>query len=110
MNKTKFKLTNQHIQLLKASYVVWDDSCYNGVATIDIKRPYGNKTILCDIHEMFSGVRYYDDRELSEKNRKKYVKLHRETEIALQIVLTTGTFEPGIYQKRHFYSGWEKIV
>jgi hypothetical protein len=106
-----FELTENHIKLLRNAYVSWDD-CETGAPAIDPKRPYGNKYIAQDIHEILTdGGSLYD---LSEGERdeleRDYLELHRETQTALQIVLSVGTFEPGNYTQKRLYSNeWIKI-
>jgi len=99
--KSSFKLTEEHIKLLKRMQVGWS-CCETGAPEIDPKRPYGNSWVAGDIHEILTGE-FLD--ELDYELEDKYYKLHRETETALQIVLLTGKFEPGHYKCSNPYSG-----
>lgn len=108
--RVTFKLKEEHIKLLQASYVDFDENAYLGAAAVDIKRPYGNKAVLEDIHEILTGevVEYS---ELPKKLEEKYLKLHKETATALQIILVTGKFEVGTYEgDRYFNRSWVKVA
>jgi hypothetical protein len=90
----RFVLTAEHVKLLRASYTWWDDMEF-GAAAIDPKRPYGNSDVLPDLRELLPGV---DDDDL--------LRLHRETETALEVALRAGSFEPGEYVTRRYFSEW----
>jgi len=100
MKKESFELRKEHLRLLRYSYVRWQeyggDGC--GAAAIDPKRPYGNSFIPDDLVEILSGG--LPPAEL--------MKLHRETETALQICLTTQSFDPGLYE-REWLGEWKRV-
>lgn len=107
----KFTMTRNHIKLLRGMYVGWND-CEFGAPEIDPKRPYGNSQVYTDIGETLGiepegGVP--DDREFTNEQRIKMDKLHAETQTALQIVLKTGEFKPGVYTCREYSIGWKFI-
>lgn len=112
MKIERFILTADHIKLLRHAYVGWND-CETGAPEIDPKRPYGNSDVNLDIHEILTGesVGMADsNREgLTDKEMEKYTILHRETEEALQIILSTGRFQPGIYEKEPYGKDWKLI-
>jgi hypothetical protein len=91
-NRT-FVVTEEHIKLLKAMCVAWQD-CEYGAPEIDPKRPYGNSSVECDIHEILTDERNY---ELTDEQRERYSRLHHETQIALEIMLQCGELRPGTY-------------
>jgi hypothetical protein len=99
-----FQVTDDHLKLLRAAQVSWDDSMYEGAPEIDIKRPYGNKyDVAADVAFILTG----EQRELSAHERARYIQLHRDMERVLAIVLATGSFAPGRYVKRPFRK-WAK--
>jgi hypothetical protein len=106
-----FKITENHLKLLKRMYVGWQD-CETGAPEIDPKRPYGNSSVDHDIHEILTGetIGMTDSKRdsLTDVESKKYLKLHRETEIVLQIVLAVGKFEIGKYEADDYYNNWQK--
>jgi hypothetical protein len=104
-----FTLTENHIKLLRAAYVYFDDSCESGGPSVDPKRPYGNSDVENDIHEILTGEKVGYD-QLSRAKVQEYTQLHRETGTALQIILDTGKFEPGEYETKGYEKGWVKKV
>lgn len=98
-----FKMTDKHIKLLRNANVRWEDIEY-GAPAIDGKRPYGNSDVTSDIVKLLFGDVPEDAQEaLSDYARQ----LHKETETALQIILSTGTFEPGNYVSDDYFSNWK---
>src|SRR5262245_23071994 len=97
----KFVLTEEHVKLLRNMYVDWND-VESGAPTIDPKRPYGNSSVAEDIVEILGWDRV-DDYELTTEEYEAAMTLHEQTQIALQVVLTTGSFELGKYHKTHTY-------
>ncbi len=120
MRVKRFVLTEEHIKLLRRMEVGWQDA-ETGAPEIDPKRPYGNSYVERDVLEILGldhatmtvgGVTVAmdlpDDDDLPAELMERARKLHRETETALQIVLRTGSFEPGTYQDPGF-TDWEKV-
>lgn len=115
MDDRRFVLTGLHVRLLRAMNVDWDDH-ETGAPAIDPKRPYGNSAVLRDIYELLVPDAAWDDdrglpaglssREWAEL-ASAYGQLHAETEIALQIVLDTGGFQPGVYTAPAYGGKWQ---
>lgn len=105
---SEFTLTENHLKLLRAMFVGWDD-CESGAPAVDCKRPYGNSYVEGDIAEIL-GIEpdLPEDEEYSEELECKLLALHRETEFALQIVLNCGPV-PGKYRQKEKYNtrDWE---
>ena len=98
MEKEYFELKEQHLKLLKHSCVRWNEYLVGlGAAAIDPKRPYGNSDVGGDLIDLLSGL------TLAE-----LIKLHRETETALQICLTMQSFEVGTYE-REWLGEWKRV-
>jgi hypothetical protein len=104
----KFELTKTHIKLLNSMYV--NDVAY-GAPAIDSKRPYGNSAVASDIYEIVHGEEWDNDEEMPDEVDEEMLAIHRETATALQIVLCTKSFEPGVYEKKNRYDdlSWRKI-
>jgi len=107
MARLTFELKPEHVKLLRNSFVIWEDGEF-GAATIDPKRPYGNSDVVEDILTIL-GL----NPELAED--EKYIEiataLHKETQQALQVILSSGSFEPGIYETPDQYEeAWRKIA
>lgn len=89
-----------------------------GAPCIDSKRPYGNSDVIGDMYEILTD-KVIDENELDSQDidydefvdslHDKYEKLHRETETALQIVLSTGKFEIGKYVLNNYGKDWVKV-
>lgn len=131
--KDVFELKEEHLKLLRNMYVDWDD-CEFGAPRINPKRPYGNSGVLQDMLELFGleeikeggqvfkfkffGKEYLlkgeDKHNIDLTDEKELaallVKLHEETERALQIVLHTGQFKTGKYQKEPYGIEWELVI
>jgi len=128
-NLLTFELKEEHIQLLTNMYVGWSD-CEFGAPEIDPKRPYGNSSGVDDVAEVLEikktkdNVDGYDEEEAKEsleeygeEGLEEYLSeldwddktynylndIHRETEIALQIVLKNKSFEVGTYEREDTY-------
>ena len=107
MKKQKFTLSKDHIKLLRRFQVGWQD-CETGAPEIDPKRPYGNSDVETDMHEILTGKDQPDG--CPDGKREEYLKLHREMENALQIVLVTGSFKPGKYEADEYSSNWRLVA
>ncbi len=97
---TPFKLTEQHITLLRNMHVTWHH-CETGAPQIDPKRPYGNSYVPGDIHKILTG----EDTDLTEDQEENYLNLHRETEEALRVFLANAKIS-----KDYWTEEWEADV
>ena len=107
-----FELTEDHIKLLRSAYVTW---CYEewGAPQIDPKRPYGDSSIARDVAEILGWeLEGEEDGEpaLSDRQHTRALELHEQTEVALQIVLRTGSFEPGLHEASKYGQDWHKVT
>lgn len=102
-----FELKSEHIKLLQNAYIRWDD-CETGAPAIDPKRPYGNSSVGYDVAELL-GI-FQGREELTEKQDLFCIEIHMETLYALQIILCTGKFEPGLYVQGEGYTKHNKWV
>jgi hypothetical protein len=111
MRLERFTLTKELIMLLRKMYVTWQD-CESGAPAIDPKRPYGNSDVYNDMHEILTGKNCSEDNkgdQLTQKEVNHYASLHQETETALQIVLFTGKFKAGTYEKEGYGNEWKLV-
>jgi hypothetical protein len=88
-------------------YVTWD-ACEYGAPAINPKRPYGNSFVESDIAEILGWDLPNEDdddfdQDAYEDACEKLEKIHKETEIALQIILVTQSFVEGTYVKHNPY-------
>jgi hypothetical protein len=106
----RFVLTERHLKLLARAVVEWDD-CETGAPAINPKRPYGNSYVAGDVAEILDALpgkcescgHEPEDHELTAAQADEFLKLHRETEHALAIVLQHG-LKPGVYVR----DGWHR--
>jgi hypothetical protein len=97
----RFVLLPTHLTLLENAYVQWQDT-ETGAPEIDPKRPYGNSDVPYDVAEILK----VDDPVGDEDAAELLLDLHRETELALQVVLQTRSFVPGIYGRDSYATKW----
>jgi len=102
----RFTLTEDHVKLLTAAEVGWQD-CEYGAPEIDPKRPYGNSSVELDIAEAL-GWEWDKRDDLPTELRERAWKIHKGTEEALQIILSTHSFEPGVYERERGYGPWTR--
>ena len=109
-NREIFVVTEDHIKLLKRMYVSWDD-CEYGAPGINPKRPYGNSDVANDIAEILEWNTSQDDYELPEEYCIAAEKIHREMQIALQILVNQLQISPGVYRKALKYdsTSWRRV-
>lgn len=105
----RFELTENNVKLLNRMFVYFDSSQYYGAPAVDIKRPYGNKRVAHDIFEIINGKEWSDDNEMPSVVREELIDLHRETATALQVLLDTMSFKPGVYEKEQYGGRWNII-
>ena len=79
-----------------------------GAPAIDYKRPYGNSDVYNDIAKILEikGIIVDENEDFSQEQINLMNELHKETEIALQIILTTGEFRPGEYIADEYLDNW----
>lgn len=110
--KKRFELKEEHLKLLRNMNVRWDE-CEFGAPAIDYKRPYGSSNVYKDMAKIL-GIRGFEDSEEETSFSREQVilmeNLHRENKVALQIVLKTGKFEPGIYVADEYSDNWTKNI
>ena len=112
MKGKAFTVTEDHVKLLQAMYVGWDD-CEYGAPSIDPKRPYGDSMVDQNICEILGWKIKDPDEGPSEAQSDKARKIHEEMETVLQILLVFATkgIKPGKYQQHTDYQAhsWEKV-
>jgi len=128
-----FELKKVHLKLLKWMNIDYDEHTEFGAPEVDPKRPYGNSDVYQDmleilgLKELKKGIYEFklNGKRWLLKGEDKYniylegpdeqdlcedlLKLHKDTAMALQIVLSTSKFEPGIYSTEDYTSEWKLI-
>jgi hypothetical protein len=106
----RFALTHEHVALLRRAVVRWVDFEF-GAPAIDCKRPYGNSSVLYDMAGILDvqlvkvdgGEEY-----VLEADADRLHRLHEETATALQVILATGSMEPGEYVADAYRRNWRR--
>jgi hypothetical protein len=93
-----FALKPEHIMLLRRAFVGWQE-CETGAPEIDPKRPYGNSDVAGDVAEILGvgGTPCRHCGQSADRDDEALLALHYETGLALQVILSSGSFEPGVY-------------
>jgi len=111
ITKKIFELKKSHLKLIRNMWVTYSEKEF-GAPAIDPKRPYGNKDVISDIAQILEIEPLYDGDEefyFSDDQENFMISIHEETAIALQIILNTGLFEPGIYESEKPCNYWKKV-
>jgi hypothetical protein len=108
--KQYFTVTDDHIKLLRAAIVGWDDGEF-GAPSIDCKRPYGNSSVYNDIAEIL-GIDPEDveNQDFSSEQFDHMALLHKETQRALQVFLATGQMSAGEYVADQYHENWQRLA
>ncbi len=101
----EFLLKPEHIKLLERAYIGWED-CEFGAPAIDCKRPYGNSDVVGDIAEIL-GWQYNHDDVLTKEQIGYAHQLHRETQVALQIIVQHFKVPWGTYISEDYGGTWK---
>jgi hypothetical protein len=109
----EFRITEEHLTLLRASYVSWCEDEY-GAPQIDPKRPYGNSDVPRDIARLLGWkmptTEYYGPYEKEwDEFAVRVREIHQETKTALQIVLAVGYFKAGLYRADPYRENWMEV-
>lgn len=110
MSVKRFQLTDEHIALLTGNGRVWIewDHAMNGAPCMDAKRPYGNSDLPRDIADIL-GWEYDPEEGVSNEQFARALRLHNQTQMALEVILNARTFEPGTYQTGPWGVDWKRI-
>lgn len=110
MSSIEFKVTEQHIELLKNIYISWN-ATETGAPTVDPKNPYGNSNVAYDVIEAIGeDIEYRDEEiqeEMSESQWDKAMELHRDMETVLQIAVRHNGVQVGTYTKGEYGVDWQ---
>jgi len=109
---TEFRLTAEHLKLLRRMNVDFEDGEY-GAPAVDPKRPYGNSSVAIDIGAILGWQVPDYESEDYPAFEERCRSIHAETVHAVQIVLrfAGAAVEPGLYrrQSKYDYQSWERV-
>jgi hypothetical protein len=121
---TEFQVTEDHLKLVRQfgrGGMYWEPGEGYGAPFFSSKKPYGNSNVPEDVAEIVEAPdtdyeweetltvsagepRVEREKFLHEDLWDRYLRLHVEAAIALQIVLATGEFRPGRWPSRQMKS------
>jgi len=121
MSLIKFKLTEDHLKLIKNLDIEKREIEQDvNVPSISPKTPFGNIDIFDDIFLIIYGVTPITDyndfnmfgEDIKPWTQEQYVymkQLLSELNVALEIVLNTQSFVPGEYKTKSYVKDWKLI-
>lgn len=113
MRKTRFTVTKEHIKLARNIVFDWNDSeeLPLGRLMMDRRRPYGDSDIPRSVADAIGlkGVEVSSGEIFLTSKQEDYcIKLHREMETVMQIIVDIGKFKEGEYWYNAF-DGWKHV-
>lgn len=109
LNRVEFVVTSAHLALIRSMRVDWNDT-EAGAPEINCKRPYGNGDVGADVARILGWEKACEDCGYTEAQKAAAMVVHEEVGLALQIVLTTGTFLLGHYVRTMHKRNWRLVV
>jgi len=105
-----FELKEEHVKLINRMHFFWDKS-FIGAPFVSTYRPYGNSDSEGDIADILgiAPEKSQDEGYWSSEQLEFMYSIHDETKTAIQVVLSTKSFEPGTYESQDFGISWEKV-
>lgn len=97
MANTRFVLKEEHILLLQSMCWEYTD-CETGAPAVDCKRPYGNSDVPFDVAEILDVTLPEDNDDAYREKIDEIMQFHYESHTALEIILSTQSFKPGVYE------------
>ena len=124
-----YRLTKEQIMLIREMHINSDDGSmigYEGGPCVNSKRPFGNSNVEFDVYEILDPRPYkvmtdedneaYDEEDedafddFQDKQREIYNRYYDTLGAALQIILSSGSFEPGIYSCNKYCSNYRLVT
>lgn len=117
MSILNFELKEEHVKLVK--HLRWSINKENIISGIgddgdDIAPPFGENNIYDAIDliihgrpDDFNPFEVEDIKEYSDEEKAKYDALYNELPTALEIILSTGSFQVGTYRTKFHDRNWK---
>lgn len=110
-----FFLTEEHVKLMQGLHFYYENGYKYGAPAVDAKRPFGNSgrhQIVMDMAKILgiSMDKVYDDEkeELIESESVRIEKIYRELPRAIECVLRTLSFDPGVFDAPAYTVDWKR--
>ncbi|MFI6290053.1 hypothetical protein ACIBEJ_00620 [Nonomuraea sp. NPDC050790] len=108
----EFDLLPEHVTLLRRAHFEWGGHRWVGGPALHSKRPFGNhgggepySDVNVDMAAILDGR---TDGAYEEDREERYTQLLGELPLALEIVLQSGSFEPGRYLRPRGGDTWQR--
>lgn len=116
-----YRLAKEQILLIREMHINMDDgSClgYEGGPYVNSKRPFGNSHVPGDVYEILdprpqNEIYDYDEEEeeqFADEQQEIYERWYPTLDKALQVVLSSGSFEPGIYSCNKYCRNFKLVT
>ena len=113
-----FELKEEHVKLVKhLRWSINNDNIISGVGDDgdDMAPPFSENNIYDAIDLIINGrpdefnpFEIEDIKEYTDEEKAKFDTLYKELPIALEIILSTGSFEVGTYRTKFHDRNWKK--
>ena len=101
-----FSLKKEHIDLLGEAYISWND-CEFGASEINPKRPYGDSDVCNSIGKILNVEGTEEGGHYSFPQIDFFCELHKQTQIALHLILKYKSFKLRSFKRKNSYDEWE---
>lgn len=111
MIRPRFRLEAHHVELLSRATIQWESGPTAGAPFINPCLPYGHRPPLQVVADVLGLEHTRETRPVTDHDGhrghasvyppatiKRCREVHRETELALAVILATRSFEPGQYE------------
>ena len=119
-----YHLTEEQVKLVRELHFCWAGGAeigYDGAPCVGSKRPFGNSDVAYDILEIVdrdAAMKLQEsledgsdgDPDLNEYMHQTYEKLYGTLAHALQVIVASGSFEPGIYRCNRYCRNYELVT
>ncbi len=119
-----YHLTEEQVKLVRELHFSWaggSEIGYDGAPCVGSKRPFGNSDVAYDILEILEPESYKElqeamdhdelaEQELEEKAFALYERYYGTLAHALQVIVASGSFEPGVYRCNRYCRNYELVT
>ena len=124
MDQEYYHLTEEQVRLVRNLHFGWADGSeigYDGAPCVGSKRPFGNSHVPGDVWEIVDPrpweeiMKAYENSEedeeaFADEQQAAYDKYYRTLAHALQVIVSSGSFEPGIYSCNKYCSNYKLVT
>jgi len=110
LGKIYFDLTEDHVKLVR-QFNIQLGSSYEGWPCVDGKRPFGNGDWVNDVAAIIGIEKIETDDGFvwPKGTTDRCTKICGDLCQALQVILASGSFEPGKYEADEYHDNWVNV-